>query len=293
MDMVKKGLTISIIMQAQSANYGESVGNISILKKMTRADGKVYTYISRQALRYSIVHQMGIDTTEVDSGQGVVQFSPDTTIVDSPEIDLFGYMKTKKKETKSDSNKTLTRSAVVRLSNAISLEPYRSDIDFLNNMGLAKRAGLENAIAQSEIHNSLYAYTLTADLDRIGKDDNDGKDISNKEKAERIINLLDTVQFLYRDIRGRRENLSPVFVIGGVYGRKHPYFEDRLRVSKNSIETEIIKDIISSCDDTKDNTVIGCLDGFFDNGDKIKELGAKSISETFSSLKSKVVDYYG
>ena len=49
--MNKNGLTISIISQFQSGNYGEGIGNISQLKKMTRADGKVYTYVSRQALR--------------------------------------------------------------------------------------------------------------------------------------------------------------------------------------------------------------------------------------------------
>ena len=28
------------------------------------------------------------------------------------------------------------------------------------------------------------------------------------------------MQYLYRDIKGRRENLSPLFVIGGRYSRK-------------------------------------------------------------------------
>ena len=125
--MAKNGLTISMIFQAQSANYGEGVGNIAQLKKMSRTNGEVYTYISRQAIRYNIVQQMGIDNTPVDDKQKVVQFSPNTTITDYPEIDLFGYMKTSKN--------TLIRSAVVRLSNAISLEPYKSDMDFLNNMG--------------------------------------------------------------------------------------------------------------------------------------------------------------
>ena len=31
--MNKKGLTISIIFEAESANYGEGIGNISSLKK--------------------------------------------------------------------------------------------------------------------------------------------------------------------------------------------------------------------------------------------------------------------
>ena len=51
----KKGLSITLVFNASSLNYGEGIGNISELKKLTRGDGSVYTYVSRQALRYDIV----------------------------------------------------------------------------------------------------------------------------------------------------------------------------------------------------------------------------------------------
>ena len=38
---------------------------------------------------------------------------------------------------------------------------------------------------------------------------------------------------LYRDIRGRREDLKPVFVIGGVYDIKNPFFHNLVEVSDN------------------------------------------------------------
>lgn len=282
--MNKNGLTITIIFDASSANYGEGIGNISQLKKMTRSGGEVYTYISRQAIRYNIVQQMQIDNTPVDNAQKVVQFSPNTTIKDYPEIDLFGYMKT----TKGGQS---IRSAVVRLSNAISLEPYKSDTDFLNNMGLAKRNGLENALAQSEIHKSLYSYTITIDLDKIGIDDD--IEIENSEKSERIIKLLDTIQFLWRDIRGRRENLNPLFAVGGIYERKNPYFEDRLKLTKNGLNAGLIKSVKESCEDTQSNTVIGYVPGIFSNEEEIiKMLSPVSISEMFTKLKEEVRAYY-
>lgn len=282
--MNKNGLTITMIFDASSANYGEGIGNISQLKKMTRSGGEVYTYISRQAIRYNIVQQMQIDNTPVDNAQKVVQFSPNTTIKDYPEIDLFGYMKT----TKGGQS---IRSAVVRLSNAISLEPYKSDTDFLNNMGLAKRSGLENALAQSEIHKSLYSYTITIDLDKIGIDDD--IEIENSEKSERIIKLLDTIQFLWRDIRGRRENLNPLFAVGGIYERKNPYFEDRLKLTKNGLDTELIKSVKDSCEDTQSNTIIGYVPGFFSNEEEITStLSPVNISEMFTKLKEEVRAYY-
>ena len=49
--MEKKGLTLTVVMLAESANYTEGIGNISVLKKMSRGDKRQYTYISRQALR--------------------------------------------------------------------------------------------------------------------------------------------------------------------------------------------------------------------------------------------------
>ncbi|TWH81353.1 type I-B CRISPR-associated protein Cas7/Cst2/DevR [Sedimentibacter saalensis] len=289
--MKKNGLTITMVIEAQSANYGEGIGNISQLKKMTKGNGETYSYISRQAIRYNIVNQMQCDNTPVEDA-GVVQFAPMASISDYPEIDLFGYMKTSSKSEDKKGGQNI-RSAVVRLSNAISLEPYKSDLDFLTNIGLAKRkVGLDNAIAQSEIHNSLYVYTITIDLDRIGEDSNDNVSLPRNEKARRVRLLLDTVQFLYRDIKGRRENLSPVFAVGGVYERKNPYFEGRVELSKKGLNIEMVQAVIDSCEDCKNNTVVGCLNGKFSNQEQIKSLEPKTIDQLFDYLKKEVDIYY-
>ena len=158
-------------------------------------------------------------------------------------------------------------------------------------MGLAKRSGLENALAQSEIHKSLYSYTITIDLDKIGIDDD--IEIENSEKSERIIKLLDTIQFLWRDIRGRRENLNPLFAVGGIYERKNPYFEDRLKLTKNGLNAGLIKSVKESCEDTQSNTLIGYVPGIFSNEEEIiKTLSPISISEMFTKLKEEVRAYY-
>lgn len=283
--MKNKGLTVSIVFEAESANYGEGYNNITTLKKLTRGDGNTYSYISRQALRYNIVEQMKCDNTPVEPmGKGdkkVIQFSPDANIDEYPEIDLFGYMKTKEKEGAA------TRSAVVRLSNAISLEEFESDTDFLTNMGMAKRINENNSIAQSEIHKSYYSYTVAIDLDQVGVD---GEiEIAEEEKKKRIKELLKTIQFLYRDIKGRRENLAPLFIIGGIYERKNPFFENRIKVSKNKLETEVLKDIIESDEDIRNNTKAGYIEGTFNNNDEIKaNLNPIKVSEFFDEMIKKV-----
>lgn len=283
--MKNRGLTITMIIEAESANYGEGYNNITTLKKLTRGDGNAYTYISRQALRYNIVEQMKCNDTPVEPiGAGekkVIQFHPDCTIKDYPEIDLFGYMKTK------GGDSATTRNAVVRLSNAIALEEFESETDFLTNMGLAKRIGANNSIAQSEIHKSYYAYTVTVDLDKVGVDQD--IDIGEEEKKKRVKELLKTIQFLYRDIRGRRENLAPVFIIGGIYERKNPFFENRIGVKKNKLDVDMLKAIIESDEDVKKHTKVGYIEGKFENNNTIKEeLNAKKVSEVFDEIIKEV-----
>ena len=231
-----KGLTFTAVFLAQSANYGEGIGNVAALKKISRNRGEQYTYISRQAIRYNIIEQLGEKISPVKAeGSGdkkVVQFSAETTIKDYPELDFFGYMKT----TKGENSKN--RSAIVRLSNAISLETFKGDLEFLTNKGLADRINEFPNIAQSEIHKSYYKYTLTIDLDKIGIDELDDIKLDNKEKTRRVKKLLDTVSLLYRDIRGRREDLKPLFIIGGVYDVKNPFFENIVDVKNNKIAVE-------------------------------------------------------
>lgn len=289
--MNKSGLTLTMVFLAESANYGEGVGNISTLKKMSRGNYEQYSYISRQAIRYNIIHQLDWATTPVDGKSGVVQFAPSATIKDYPEIDLFGYMKTSSKEDDKKGG-AATRSAVVRLSNAIALEPYQSDLEFLTNMGLAKRQNIENGIAQSEIHRSYYTYTITIDLDRVGVDGD--IEISVSEKADRVKSLLDVIAYLYRDIKGRRENLSPLFVIGGRYSRKNPFFENRIVINQNKVATDMLTEIINSSNDIKENTVAGVLSGVFNNDNEIKQaLNAGTVAEVFNYLKKEVDVYYG
>lgn len=291
--MTRNGLTVTMVFLAESANYGEGVGNISTLKKMSRGNYEQYTYISRQAMRYNIMQQAGWDDTPVDGKSGVVQFAPSATIQDYPEIDLFGYMKTSSKEEgKGDKGGASTRSAAVRLSNAIALEPYQSDLEFLTNMGLAKRQNLENGIAQSEIHRAFYTYTVTVDLDRIGIDGD--LSIPELDRAERMKVFLDTIQFLYRDIKGRRENLAPVFVIGGRYERKNPFFENRIVLDRGEIRVDTLVEILESSSDIKENTSIGVMSGIFANDSELKQvLKAGSVADTFNQLKKEMDNYYG
>ena len=296
--MDKKGLTFTAIFLAESANYGEGIGNVATLKKISRNRGEQYTYISRQAIRYNIIEQLDENKANVKAeGSGdkkVVQFSAETTIKDYPELDFFGYMKT----IKGDNSKN--RSAIVRLSNAVSLETFKGDLEFLTNKGLVDRIDRSEKvfpnIAQAEIHKSYYKYTVTIDLDKIGIDELDGIEIENEEKARRVNKLLDTISLLYRDIRGRREDLKPLFIIGGVYDIKNPFFENVVDVRNNKILVEKLTSGIY--DFIENDTAAGIVKEQFENDTELEtELAKKNIKvlnvpEFFKQLKNKIDEYY-
>ena len=296
--MDKKGLTFTAIFLAESANYGEGIGNVATLKKISRNRGEQYTYISRQAIRYNIVEQLGENKANVKAeGSGdkkVVQFSAETTIKDYPELDFFGYMKT----VKGDNSKN--RSAIVRLSNAVSLETFKGDLEFLTNKGLVDRIDRDEKIfpniAQAEIHKSYYKYTVTIDLDKIGIDELDEIEIENEEKARRVNKLLDTISLLYRDIRGRREDLKPLFIIGGVYDIKNPFFENVVDVRNNKILVEKLTSGIY--DFIENDTAVGIVKEQFENDTELEtELAKRNIKvlnvpEFFKQLKNKIDEYY-
>lgn len=299
----KSGLTITMIFKAQSLNYSEGIGNIAELKKLTRGNGDVYTFASRQALRYDIARlgneMFNWNLQVVDKDKKTVQFSEKYTIEDSEEMDLFGYMKTIGKSDDKDGGANV-RSAVVRLSNALSLEKYKSDIEFLSNKGMADRIKEHPNIANLEQHLSYYTYTVTIDLSKVGIDSD--IELSNEVKKNRVIQLLEILKVLNRNIRGREENLSPVFVIGGIYTLNSPFFLGRIALNdkkeKFELDVDMLKDAMSlklGEEFIKDDTRVGIVKNTFSNEDKINEMvdnKVGTVQEFFEDIESKVSEYY-
>lgn len=291
-----KYLHLAVVFKASNLNYGEGVGNILTLKKVT-TEGKNFSYISRQAIRYDIVRMLneiyGYRLTEVNKDSGVIQFSETATIQEFPEIDFFGYMKT------GGGNKI--RKAVVRLTDAVSLEPFNNEMEFGTNKGLADRIpdNTGNDIFQAEIHRSHYCYTITCNLDEIGEDPVYDIHLPKTEKAVRVKNLLNVMKLLYRDIRGKRENLSPLFVIGGLYDVGNPFFYNRIKLSftkdKVLVAADMLNNVLSvkTVDKAvKEQTLVGYVAGEFTNIDEIGIEKKNDVETFFSTLSSNVQNYY-
>lgn len=293
-----KALSFTVVFQANSLNYGEGIANISELKKIHRGNGDVLTFASRQSIRYDIV-RLGNEWFEwnlqtVDKAKGTLQFREDVTIADSTEMDLFGYLKTGKK--------SLKRPAVARLSHAVSLEPYRSDMEFLNNMGLAERINETPNLANVEQHESLYTYTMTIDLHKVGRDGE--VELSNETKVDRVEQLLEIIKLLNRNIRGRQESLAPLFIIGGVYEVANPFFLGRVNLEKQTqswnLNIKGLRDVLDTTFAEKSirgSSRIGYVSGVFGNEAEFSSLvnqdNVSSVEEFFKGIKREIRTYYG
>lgn len=328
---MNKGLTLTIIFEGQSLNYDEGFGNLSTLKKMRRGNGDVYSFASRQSLRYAIftqgIQQFGwipADVDEAGKTKKVIQPKSDITIEISEELDLFGYMKTNVEVTK-DIEVTITRVAPVRILPAFSLEPFLSDIEMLTNKYQSDKIQSQPNIANAEVHRSLYRYTIVIDLERIGSEQNniltkispnkrevktnlltketkEFKDFVSKlrsyeaestMKNQRIGQLLDVIKTLFRDIRGRREDLKPLFIIGGLYDNKNPFFANIINVDwekgKPKIDFSGIKQLLNSEEELLENTFLGIRDGFFkqNTNDLINEIKKDNEDNSIKETRTK------
>lgn len=327
--IVKGGLTMGgftltvITAKAMSLNYGENIGNVSVLKKVSLGDGTQLTYVSDKALKYdirrkgkeekgwklmdSLIKNYVEDNLE-NNKLNVDNFGK-KLVKDYHEFDLFGGLFTNFDYELSYGD-SVKRTSPVKLTYAFSISPFKGDVNFLNNIDAYNRyiKHIEKkdaqAIANNEEHTSHYVYTLTVDLDRVGVWEEGGlvekkeEVLTKEERAKRVVDLLDIVFTLNRQIRGRWEDLSPVFVVGGVFKVKHPFFikgvhavEENGKLFLDTRRLEDAKKLVPEED--RDNVVIGLHAGVFGNEEDIKNLGATSIGDALERLKAQVRKHYG
>ena len=325
---MKGMLTLTIITQkATSLNYGENIGNVSILKKLSLGDNSQITYVSDKALKYEmrkkgkeekgwkLLDEKVKEVIENKRNKGkldVDSFGKEL-IKNYEEFDLFGGLLTNLKG--ADGKKlelsygdSVKRTAPVKVTYAYSISKFQGDMDFMNNIDAYNRyiKHIEQkdaqVITQSEQHSAHYYYTIAIDLDRIGvwEGENQSEDaVSSEEKANRVKALLDIVRTLSRQIKGRWENLSPIFVIGGIYEIKNPFFVGCIG-AKETEDGKLILDASRLIDcmnlipeGERENTLCGILSGYFANEQEIREnLQCKSVGEVFEELKKKVEEVY-
>ena len=293
--MKKDALTITVVANMTS-NYSEGLGNISSVQKIYR-DRNVYAIRSRESLKNAIMVQSGMYKDLETEANGATQKKVDENLNAANCRALEGgYMNTKES--------TYVRNSSFYLTDAISTESFINETRFHNNLYLAtnfanannlnvqKDAGKVGLMPyQYEYEKSLKVYSLTIDLEKVGKDPNfTDKEADNKEKFERVKSILEAIENLSLVVKGNLDNAEPVFAIGGLSLRKTHYFENVVRVEQGALVLgEALKE------KKEDGFSCALLKGdiFTNEVEIIKELQPISMREFFKSLIEDVKNYYG
>ncbi len=302
--MKKNALTLTVVANMTS-NYGEGMGNIASVQKVFK-NRHVYSMRSRESLKNAIMVSSGMyDDLQTEGSGGT------NKVVNQKKVDKDlnasncralegGYMNT--------TNSTYIRKSSFYITDAIACESFVNENRFHNNLYLAtnlaksKNINLQDKAGEAglmpyqyEYDKSLKVYSITIDLDMIGKDANfeneEGyQEASNEEKADRVNSLLSAVENLSLVVKGNLDNAEPLFVVGGLSERKTHYFENVVKVKDNKLVL---------CDDLSDKILkgfyVGMLKGqTFDNeSEVVQKLNPISVTIFFEKVRQDVNEYYG
>ena len=292
--MDRKTITLTVVANMTS-NYSENLGNIGSVQKVYRR-GHVYAIRSRESLKNAIMVQSGMydDLVTTVDGATQKQATPERNASNNRALE-GGYMTTGKD--------TYIRNSSFYLTDAVACEPCVNETRFHNNLYLAgnyaranglnlqKDAGRAGLIPyQYEYDKSLRVYSITIDLDMIGRDPNfTEEEATGEEKAARVNSLLSAVENLSLIVRGNLDNAEPVFVVGGFSDRKTHYFENVVKVLEGKLV--LSEDLIQKLQQGYSSALLRGHN--FDNEDEIVEkLHPAGVAAFFETLRSQVKEYY-
>jgi len=292
--MKRNSITLTIVAN-MTANYGEGLGNIGSIQKVFK-NKKVYAIRSRESIKNAIMMQSGLyDDLQTEVDGATQKLVNEEVNVSNCRALEGGYMSTK--------GITYIRKSSFYITDAIACDSFVNETRFHNNLHLASNyaknhnMNVQNDAGkiglmpyQYEYDKTYKVYSMTIDLDMIGKDDNFAEnEASNVEKADRVIGLLDAVENLSLVVRGNLDNAEPIFVVGGFSPRKTHYFENVVKVENENLK--LSEDLKLKL---KEGFAAGLLQGgaFANEEEVIRTLQPVGTKAFFENLAMEVKAYY-
>lgn len=293
---MKRAVTLTVVANMTS-NYSEGLGNISSVQKIFK-EQHVYAVRSRESLKNALCVQAGLyddlETSVDGAAQKLVSAEKNAATCRALE---GGYMSTKEL--------TYIRNSSFYLTDAIACDAFVNETRFHNNLYLASNQAKANGFSlqvkgnaekaglmpyQYEYDKSMKVYSLTIDLEMVGKDENFQAEAEPEEKADRVLRILEAVRSLSLVVKGNLDNAEPLFIAGGLSERKTHYFENVVRVKRGALAiTQDLKDKLS--EDFSCALLRG--DNFSNEDEIVKELDPLSMKQFFEQLEEQVKSWYG
>lgn len=291
---MSKALTLTIVANMTS-NYSEGLGNISSVQKVYK-NQKVYAMRSKESLKNAICVQSGLyDDLKTELDGAMQKMANEEVNAATCRALEGGYMNTQ--------GTTHVRNSSFYLTDAIACDSFINETRFHNNLYLATVHAKANGLNvqndskdvglmpyQYEYDKSLKTYSITIDLEAIGKDENFNAEADNEEKAFRVNSILNAIENLSLIVKGNMDNAEPIFAVGGISNRKTHYFENVVNVKgQKLILSTDLKDKIGN------QYHVALLEsGVLENETEIeRELHPLTITNLFNTLRQEVNKYYG
>ncbi len=273
-----------------SLNGAEGTGgNVTVMKKISNANGDEFAYVSGQALRRYMKEtllQLGARITEVDEkGEPTFRIDKKGKTVDLNntknweqyretafkkfvDLDLFGYM----------FPKATRRWSPIKVSPLISILPYKGEYDYLTRKQKPKKDGDKSGnIVQIEIDTMNFMRgNIMINTAHIGNEVDEysyevTEILSENERVERLNIFLDAIKNFNGGAKQARnlEDISPKFIVISKQKTGNPFLLNALDVdSEGNINIENIKEAIE--DNSVESLTIGISKGIFNNEEVIK-----------------------
>ncbi len=296
-----KGLTLTMVVKfTGTPSMGEGLGgNINPMKVLPTALGD-FPYLSPSAVFRQPLMEYFVKEKRWKLENGVNIKIPEKNKKDpiqiigyansDPHADIFGYLFT---------DESRKRKSPLGVSYAVGLMDFKNCLDYRSNLGLVELSGSKGEgqmIFQREIDMNYFVYTITIDLQRIGREENKEGDneADIEEKLIRVKAILEAIPYIAIHRNGALVGtLRPHLLIGGVFERKFPYFIDAIvwDKNKNAVKAKAINDIIEEYglkSDENNLIVFGIHEGFpLDGHVNIPAMLPKKAIDSISSFIEK------
>ena len=300
--MKKNSITITYLSKVSFASLNgadKEVDNINPIKKVTLSNGEELPYVSSQAIRRALRDRLKemewklspINEASASKGAPKTGCNPIEYIDD----DLLGYMDAQKgKEGAQGTSKT--RTSPIRVESLLALSKYQGDLDFgTNYMGKglkdSKGKDIQPNIFETEIHSGFYRGSILIELDRVGKGEGfeNGDNLSNEDKAKRVIAFIDAFQNLWSSGRQSRflADISPKFIAAAYMKAKNPIFLEAVNVDNNSININQLLTVKEDYKDFIEECIFAAQNSIFPKNDNYTNL-----HDGVTKIKSWINDYY-
>ncbi|MDA3779069.1 MAG: type I-B CRISPR-associated protein Cas7/Cst2/DevR [Bacteroidales bacterium] len=309
-----KSLTLTILTESPVAlsNDQGTGGNYTPIKKMFHKDG-THLFASVATLTYELRKQLHenfnwkLFDVKIKSKNLFNVQREDL----NKESDLFGYLLP---------GDQINRTSPLRIIPPISINKYRSDTQLITNKGfLNKDLGRSyfddkgnaitdvpttQALANEEIMGDYYVYTITLELDRIGRiettTDDNGKILyvdptsyiyKDEEYRKSIVtDLIEALSQLTRTIKHQTILLQPLAVFGGLFDKVIPYFSNSIDFQDQKLNPATIKEVIEGYS-LKSGYLIQSINpkiDFINNIDEIDESPLKSLKDLRTYIEKEI-----